>query len=340
MQRLAAHLMIALAAGLAASSGHALEKPWQHFVFISDTQYPWTDKNDRGEPEDEDTRDRRSREFILAQGEGTLQYREDNGGIDNVPLFINGDLTAYGHAEQLDFMTTPLRTKYVRNFYINLGNHDYKNNVDDCFNNNCALRMYLQMGEWAQGYGADTLDYRKVKTDEGQGRHSMDHYGSLAYTKTFGDVLAIQLQNEPTYEVKFRGKRFVRHDVNVNPGLGVLAAGLKAARRDSKSVIINMHSPPYSNWKVAKSPEFIKLMKDNEDIILGIFAGHLHTKVGRFSKVGKIPVYLSGAAHYRNFLVADFNPALCQLQVWVVHENNPHERKEHAGYSEATTCAG
>src|SRR5690606_7895423 len=111
----------------------------QDFVFISDTQHPWTEKSDSGEPESNDEKVRRSKLFINRQALATMEYRMEFGGLDNVPLFLNGDITAFGHGGERDYMYDhPFKDFYRRNFYANLGNHDYQNNVNDCANNGCA----------------------------------------------------------------------------------------------------------------------------------------------------------------------------------------------------------
>uniref|UniRef100_A0A915HZB0 Calcineurin-like phosphoesterase domain-containing protein n=1 Tax=Romanomermis culicivorax TaxID=13658 RepID=A0A915HZB0_ROMCU len=71
-------------------------------------------------------------------------------------VIINGDLTAFGHHDELATFETLLeeaRLKLGIPFYMGLGNHDYANNVDDCYDNNCAQRMVR--------LGTSSLEFQK-----------------------------------------------------------------------------------------------------------------------------------------------------------------------------------
>ncbi len=291
----------------------------QHLVFISDTQYPWTDKSDNGTPEDEKTTMKRSRKFILDQGESTRQFREAHGGLDKVPLFLNGDITAYGHGWQREFMyDAPFKQKYVRNFYVGLGNHDYGNNVDNCSNNGCARDMYLDMLGWAEKYPYWDFDYATMRRG---GAGPLLRRGSLAYSMVFGKLMVIQLQNEPTYEVKLTSNSS-SFKADVTSSLEYLRRQLEWARIAGRDVILSMHKPPYAQWSSPDNKAFGQLLKDNRDIILAIFAGHLHKKHGLYRTVEGIPVYLSGAAHYSTWLAARYDPDARTLKVGLVKDND------------------
>lgn len=301
----------------------------QDFVFISDTQHPWTEKSDSDEPESNDETVRRSKLFINRQALATMEYRIKFGGLDNVPLFLNGDITAFGHGGERDYMYNhPFKDFYRRNFYANLGNHDYQNNVNDCADNGCARDMYKDMAGWARSYPTRAFDY-SVK-DNGWEMHR----GSLAYSLVLGDILAIQLQNEPTYSVRYES---ARRTFIINDSLGFLETELKWARAAGKDVILNMHKPPYEDWQSPNSPRFRQLMKDNEDLILGIFAGHLHGSAGKYKTVGTIPVYLSGAASRETFLTAFYNPQDRELLVFKVSGNDWRNNRKLVGRSKATS---
>jgi len=290
----------------------ALQAQKQHFVFISDTQYPWTEKSDSGEPEGQAELMERSADFIFYQAGGVFTYRNEHGGLENVPMFINGDLTAFGHGWQRRFIrSTPWKDLWKKNFYVNLGNHDYQNNVGDCANNGCARDMIQDMR-------GDLKGYPTVMTDP----------GSMAYMLEFGGLYAIQLQNEPTYTTSFTssGKRY-----QIKSSLAFLKDALELAKSKNRDVILNMHKAPYDNWSVPRDPEFMRLMKQHQHRILGIFAGHLHKSIGKVRQIGDIPVYLSGASHYATWLTADYDLSTRTLTVRKVEGNDWKKRSTIVG---------
>jgi cytolysin (calcineurin-like family phosphatase) len=69
------------------------------------------------------------------------------------------------------------------------------------------------------------------------------HYlGSLAYSKNIGEVHLVQLNNEPTYQVKISCAEsdLVRH---IKQSLDWLENDLRIARAQGYAIIINMHKP-------------------------------------------------------------------------------------------------
>lgn len=65
-------------------------------------------------------------------------------------LSINGDLTAFGHDHELG----PFQIHWMNfpaELYLGLGNHDYGNNVDDCFQNHCVSRMLGWFRNYVKG---------------------------------------------------------------------------------------------------------------------------------------------------------------------------------------------
>lgn len=300
----------------------------QHFAFISDTQYPWTD---RDEPSN-DARDRRSRELILEQGHATRAFRQAHGGLDKVPLFLNGDVTAFGHGWQRSFMFgEPFKKAYERNVYWLLGNHDYQNNVNDCASNGCAADMITTMASHADSYPYRVFDYQV--TDNGWARHR----GSLAYSIQFGQVLAIQLQNEPTYTTRFESHR---RTFDITPSLDLLEQELAWARAAGKDVILNMHKPPGSNWQGSYRDRFGRLLAEYDDIVLAIFAGHLHHVAGKFTMVGKVPVYLSGSTDQKTWLTAAYDTETRRLTVKTVRNNDWNNSISSAGESTGSGTRG
>ncbi len=314
------------------ASAAAPQAQKQHFVFISDTQYPWTEHSDNGTSESEEAKRRRSSQFITEQAQATQEYRAAMGGMDAVPLILNGDITAFGHGWQRDFMYGRPFQLYGRNFLPGLGNHDYGNNVNKCANNGCARDMYNDMRGWANAFvGRRDFDYSSYRE---RSSSAVIHHGSLSYSVIRGDVLLVQLQNEPTYSTRFvsNGGDFT---AQISSSLEFLRRQLQWARAAGKDVILSMHKPPYSNWQVNQDPVFVQLLKDNKDLILAIFAGHLHRQKGLVKRVEGIPVYLSGAAHYATWLTATYDSTKRSLDVQLV-ERNAWNTPRHVGTSTAT----
>lgn len=126
-----------IAAGLSAVAHAALPAPTaldtsspqdevQRFVIRADTQYP-RGPDSANQPEE-------STRLMTEQDNAINQWRNSFGG--NIPVFLNGDVTEFGHGREWSKMFEHLAR--VPGTYWGLGNHDYENNVDDCANNGCA----------------------------------------------------------------------------------------------------------------------------------------------------------------------------------------------------------
>lgn len=72
-----------------------LEAKSYSLVFTSDPQYPWTDKTDNGNFEDENTKKNISEQLIKEQYDDVNSY--NNSTNNNFNIIINGDITAFGH---------------------------------------------------------------------------------------------------------------------------------------------------------------------------------------------------------------------------------------------------
>ncbi len=93
-------------------------------------------------------------------------------------LIINGDLTNYGHLDELDAYRNHwnARVQGIR-IYPGLGNHDYANNVDDCTVNHCANRMM----NFFKNFIRQTLSRPMDLREEGNFLN-VQYTGSLAYS--------------------------------------------------------------------------------------------------------------------------------------------------------------
>jgi cytolysin (calcineurin-like family phosphatase) len=299
------------------------ERSPNRLIFTSDPQFPWTESSDNGGEESASDRDKRSRWLIETQYSDVASYRKFfNREWRPIPVMINGDLTAFGHSGQRS-TTKEILDKHLGGDYdFGLGNHDYENNINDCSvpENNCAAGSISDMKDKYWGK-VDTFDLaaRDIK-----GRKTF--YGSLAYSKNYGDVHLVQLNNEPSYTVSFSsGFPLFKVDYEITSALDWLERDLKAARAQDKIILLNLHKP--SGW--AGSEEQIDRFKAMIDkyAVTAVFAGHLHTRPGYYfyyssQNFGRVPVYLSGGASNSTYLIAEFADDRKTLNVFQVNGNN------------------
>lgn len=290
-----------------------------NWVFSSDPQYPWTEKSDSGEEESKSQLHQRSRFLIDAQYSDIADFRAAHGGARAVPVMINGDMTAYGHSSERNVVFGLLDEKLEGLYDYGLGNHDYVNNVDDCFLNLCAgdsIGMLIKR-YWSSG------DMDLTARDVGG---VLTYFGSLAYSRAFGDVHVIQLNNEPSYTVDFDAGSlltFNRKSFRVSDSFEWLEANLASARAAGKIIIVNMHDT--HDWKggVPDRQRFRALIERFG--VTAVFAGHLHNEPGEYfssTAFGSVPVFLSGSASEQTYLTADFSSDLKTLTVSVVRDND------------------
>ncbi|MBF8741182.1 metallophosphoesterase [Pseudomonas guariconensis] len=270
------------------------------WVITSDPQYPRTieygyDNSKEGKA--------LSSSQIAEQYAHINTYRDTHPqGRDSVPVFINGDITEFYHGDQVNEMNKQI-AKLGRSVYMGLGNHDYDNNVNDCYRNGCARDAVLDMFEHAKSLAPDALDFKNVIWDNTTGYKL--YRGSLAYSKTLGDFMFIQLHNHPAYATKFNADADPRWSLrfDITQSLDWLEGQLKNARNNKKHVIVNIHREPTdSHYSKDDNDRFQRLV--NEYDVKAIFHGHTH--VARQEKnVGAVPVFNSGAAFTKTFLVAE-----------------------------------
>lgn len=289
----------------------------RHMVFASDTQYPWTDKTDDRAPESDKEFEVRSKWLIETQFQSIAEFRSQHGSQPQVPLMINGDITAFGHRGQRSFMKNALNKHFKGEYLYGLGNHDYENNVDDCFSNNCAAGSIVEFKEHHEGK-VDSFDL-KVSG----GFLSKTYAGSLAYSKNIGEVHMVQLNNEPTYTTR------ISHPLNpttfeINDALDWLETDLHIARVLGYAIIINMHKPFTRKGTPAQNKRFYDMV--NKYQVTAIFAGHEHKDGGDSYWLGGVPMYLSGATSQQTYLITSFTEDRKQLQVYLVRNNDWRNR--------------
>jgi cytolysin (calcineurin-like family phosphatase) len=302
-----------------------------HMVFASDPQYPWTDKSHDGGEETASDRNTRSAAFIEAQYTSIREFRDHHGGSKAVPVMINGDMTAYGHASERSYVSGTLAKLLNDEYDYGLGNHDYANNVDDCLLNACAGGSVSNFIDryWGKVDGMDL-----AARDATFGRA---YYGSLAYSRTMGNVHWVQLNNEPTYEVKFTAGNpflFNKREYEITHALDWLERDLQAARAQGKIIILNMHKP--NRWSANEWKGDSRMIHRFREMIerygvVAVFAGHLHSHLGKYTTesrtFGKVPVYLSSAAFRGGYLIATLSEDNAWLTVSVVENNDWRARR-------------
>ncbi|MHC8349931.1 metallophosphoesterase family protein [Pseudomonas sp. RT4P38] len=299
-----------------APAAHSIENAPRHMVFASDPQYPWTEKSDSGEEQSASDRDKRSQGLIESQFANIADFRGRYAGQGPVPLMINGDMTAFGHISERSYIRTALNKYFGKDFLYGLGNHDYKNNVGDCFSESCAAGSIVDYKEHHWGK-VDNFDLRV----SGGGLVNNKYNGSLAYSTTVGDVHMVQLNNEPTYEVE------ISHFLNptsfrITQALDWLETDLRLARAQGYIIIVNMHEP--DRWGNPQQVErFNRII--NQYGVTAVFAGHYHSDAGSFRSswyYGKVPVFLSGGASQQTYLIASFSEDRKVLHINRVENND------------------
>lgn len=296
---------------------HALPDAPKHMVFASDTQYPWTDKTDSRTHESAEEFTKRSKWLVESQLASIADFRIRNGSQSTIPLMINGDITAFGHGWQRDYMASALKRHFGTDYLYGLGNHDYENNVDDCFSNSCAAGSIVAFKEHHEGkVGSFDL---KITGSAVNRLYS----GSLAYSKTIDDVHLVQLNNEPTYTRKISSV-WNPTTFDITSALDWLENDLRLARAGGYSIIINMHKP-LEMKDASQQKRFIEMVKKYE--VTAVFAGHLHKDGGSSYWLGNVPMYLSGATSQQTYLITSFTEDRKQLQIYLVKDNQWQKRE-------------
>ncbi|NID04116.1 phosphoesterase [Luteibacter jiangsuensis] len=332
--RVAAALALAFATAAFAPASQA---DIRTMIVTSDPQYPWTPSSDTDEAESEADRDERSRALIEEQYRSIAAYRAARPGQD-IPVFINGDITAYGHGWQRSVMAELLQI-LGDNVHIGLGNHDYANNIrasdgGGCYNNGCARDSIDGLVQHV------TRKREKVAFDFATqpGVFGDDYEGSLAYAVRapgMDRVLNVQLNNYPSYEVTFDSYAALRKSryriTSSVPWLeNLLKTNLtvppygKPSDRPFDFAIVHMHNADADGANF----EFASMVASND--VAAIFAGHLHAWAGQYGDIGGVPVFLSGSASRRTYLIVEHDTDASELRVYRVSDNDP-DRKTLAG---------
>lgn len=272
-------------------------------ILASDPQYPWMAKdNYRG----------KDAETVLESGIHTnRQHIKTMNTLADAKLqkplaaIINGDLTAFGHPWQWD-----LFKKYYYNqakhpddvtlnypIFPGLGNHDYANNVNDCWGG---------FGNWIRLYGSNGCAINSIQfiaefVDANPNVIKNFDAESMSYSWDMGNYHFVQLHNYPTYE---------REEIDIENSIDWLKDDLEEARQDGKRIVLNFHD--FGEHMKMSNSEFRQAIADHD--IVAIFVGHIHSSVGEISvrpnllankKI--VPVFRCGSAAWNHFLHVTFH---------------------------------
>jgi cytolysin (calcineurin-like family phosphatase) len=310
-----------------------------YMIFASDTQYPWSDlglkktgqvdlyrfakndefatrKNDKGEdvwirvPEKEEDVKAPSEKLNRDQVKSMQTLAGQLGRSQVKGVIINGDLTAFGNDWQLDKYKQIWDQGLGLPIYPGLGNHDYDNNVNNSFENNCANRMVKYMHEFVQKLPVAAYDFRESGQYYKFPELRNDYKGSLSYSWDIGDVHFVQLHNYPAYVRSWNGWNFGgarREFFEITSSMDWLRNDLAIARNAGKKIILNMHDCGdcfYDKHRVDYD-KCVKML--GEFKVSAVFAGHIHEDVGYVESLGGVPLFRSGAPSYSNYLLARFS---------------------------------
>ena len=147
-------------------------------IIASDPQYPWSCRNY--------TEDCSNRTIANADNHHQVRVmnniKQKNGRHRVAGVIINGDLTAYGHADELNKYREFFESKLQMSSFPGLGNHDYENNVHNSFNEDNPSRMLEYLA-----HKVDTLRVRDIDLSY----NGMNRNGSYSYSWDIADVYFI-----------------------------------------------------------------------------------------------------------------------------------------------------
>jgi cytolysin (calcineurin-like family phosphatase) len=232
-------------------------------------------------------------------------------------MILNGDVTAYGRGNELDSYKSIWKNLSVP-IYIGLGKNDYASNINNCNQNNCAIRMVEYARDEIRKRNPISFDYRESNYYRFPELRT-EGIGSLAYSWTIGNIHFVQLNNYPMYQTLFDGfdSSVARRKImEINSALDWLDEDLTKARNAGKAIILNYHdaSDHWADGYDANTAAHLKarfafmLQKYN---VSAVFAGHRHSSYGRTvtapSVYGTVPVFHAGSVAQGRYLLAQFS---------------------------------
>eukprot|EP00590_Aulacoseira_subarctica_P010720 CAMPEP_0172418800 /NCGR_PEP_ID=MMETSP1064-20121228/5243_1 /TAXON_ID=202472 /ORGANISM="Aulacoseira subarctica , Strain CCAP 1002/5" /LENGTH=671 /DNA_ID=CAMNT_0013157905 /DNA_START=223 /DNA_END=2238 /DNA_ORIENTATION=+ len=305
-------------------------------IFSSDPQYEWYDGVFPGNlPEClGDDKNICNPRISNAKRQITQQYQsmanlEKYRNQSNVKgVVINGDLTAFG---QYDFISSRAwQLKWMKGIieqtlsptldvFPALGNHDYLNNVDNCFENMCASSMVNYMKDWLISPSATKYTTGFSMDNFPRNTNATVFHGSLSYSFNIGKVHYVILQLYPSYRKHWENYFGYRHYVMLE-SWDWLQFDLASARKRGDIIFVFTHAyeDTGGGWNNRK-----EIRKFNQMLckysVSAFFSGHLHWLAGYQKDIGycKIPFFRTGSAGYQHYLVADINILSKSMTIWV-----------------------
>jgi hypothetical protein len=296
-------------------------------IFASDPQLFWREcftlkgcANDGGTTEEVGTKTNRNHVASM----NALQKLH---GFDLTGVIMNGDLTAYGHANEFEAYWQFYEVDLQMNLWPGLGNHDYQGNVDDCHENHCAMRMVNYMADKVDQLNATGFDW-SVSSYYDFPSNRKKHQGSLAYSWNIGDVHFIQLQNFPLYHTSFDAWHWGGadlHHYDIRASIPWLIEALKSATAQNKKIVLNFHMAGYSqgadnqtDWWMFGGP-FKEALEKHGQHVVAIMVGHNHHLIDKRAEFvvshRTIPVFWNGSAIYQRYLLASFEGDSMKIEV-------------------------
>ena len=267
----------------------------EYIALIGADPQPW--RLNSGDPNS-----KKNRDPWLEVNKKTSQAMRSHGGV--YFYIVNGDLTEFGRSKTYKDYANVYKKNQVP-VYEGLGNHDYANNVNDCYENSCAFGAVDRMAREIN----NNYSRRLVNFSHDMHRNSLTGTisGSLAYSWDFGDIHYAQLQNYPTYHVRFYRASTV---VMIGQSLFWLEEDLKKANDRGKASIINFHDGNdhfISGSTDAQKQKFKSLLSKYN--VKAVFLGHTHVQsYCRYSDdnlYGDVPIYTAGALFKGDYYLID-----------------------------------
>jgi Calcineurin-like phosphoesterase. len=319
------------AALLAACSLPAYAETPEIMVVTSDPQYPWSAEADRGGHTD----DAVAEALVREQYESIASFRRAHP-LQRIPVIINGDLTSNG----VIFQHQKIQELFGilgQHYYFGLGNHDYENNLNDgnkaCLLAYCATDSLNILSRHVTGMGDAVVDF-DLRSRAESGKVIKEGSWSYAF-KAVGWKHSVNLQvnNSPDYAVDlstFSG--FLQPTLyRITPSVDwLLETSRKAIERGARFTFIHSHKPNawYTSWSDPSSSLAARAARAGAK---AIFAGHYHEDMGvqrvMTGMGGSIPLFISGSASQRTYLIVEHWPESRKIKVYGVRNNDPSTRE-------------
>ncbi|CAN8075135.1 unnamed protein product [Agarophyton chilense] len=225
-----------------------------------------------------------------------------------ISVVINGDLTQYFHPREFDLFekyyvsesNSPHKNVLRYPLFLGLGNHDYANNLNDCWwpRGDYLFRSFNGCAQRSVDYIRSILSCDLYSFFPGCAVESFDN-PSLAYSWNQGNYHFIQLHNYPTYEAS---------SVEVSKSMDWLKGDLERATLKGKKIVINLHDLG-DHFLESDRQVFSDMLEDSS--VVAIFCGHVinDKNIGFQNYFGSVPVFRGGHGGEKNrnrFLLVQF----------------------------------